>query len=281
MSSGASASWSATTSRSSATLAGGPDALARIVRDRASAARCCGARADDTDPVRARHRRQRRPARHRHRAGRPRAPAAADRPLPRRRLRRRPRPAARPDQGRPRRPDGVPRHLHPARGRARRDRRAKDGGLRRAGRRCASSSSGRVSRARRPLRRRQEHPGQRAGARTPSARPAIVNDTTGRGRHTSTYAVALPRCPTATTAGSSTRPASARSDSPTSTSTGSSTTSPTSPRAPTTALAAAPTTRRSARLDAWVAAGHAGPAGASRLESLRRLLRARSGESGD
>jgi ribosome biogenesis GTPase / thiamine phosphate phosphatase len=32
-------------------------------------------------------------------------------------------------------------------------------------------------------------------------------------------------------------------------------------------------------LDAWVASGQAGPAGASRLESLRRLLRARSGES--
>ena len=31
-------------------------------------------------------------------------------------------------------------------------------------------------------------------------------------------------------------------------------------------------------LDAWVASGQAGPAGASRLESLRRLLRARSGE---
>ena len=32
-------------------------------------------------------------------------------------------------------------------------------------------------------------------------------------------------------------------------------------------------------LDAWVASGGAGPAGASRLESLRRLLRARSGET--
>jgi ribosome biogenesis GTPase len=31
-------------------------------------------------------------------------------------------------------------------------------------------------------------------------------------------------------------------------------------------------------LDAWVASGQAGPAGTSRLESLRRLLRARSGE---
>ena len=34
-------------------------------------------------------------------------------------------------------------------------------------------------------------------------------------------------------------------------------------------------------LDAWVASGQAGPAGVSRLESLRRLLRARSGESAD
>jgi ribosome biogenesis GTPase len=34
-------------------------------------------------------------------------------------------------------------------------------------------------------------------------------------------------------------------------------------------------------LDAWVESGQAGPAGVSRLESLRRLLRARSGESGD
>jgi ribosome biogenesis GTPase len=32
-------------------------------------------------------------------------------------------------------------------------------------------------------------------------------------------------------------------------------------------------------LDAWVASGQAGPAGPSRLESLRRLLRARSGET--
>lgn len=32
-------------------------------------------------------------------------------------------------------------------------------------------------------------------------------------------------------------------------------------------------------LDAWVAAGHAGPGGEQRLDSLRRLLRARSGES--
>jgi ribosome biogenesis GTPase len=32
-------------------------------------------------------------------------------------------------------------------------------------------------------------------------------------------------------------------------------------------------------LDEWVASGQAGPAGASRLESLRRLLRARSGEA--
>lgn len=34
-------------------------------------------------------------------------------------------------------------------------------------------------------------------------------------------------------------------------------------------------------LDAWVAAGHAGPSGAQRLESLRRLLRSRAGESAD
>ena len=34
-------------------------------------------------------------------------------------------------------------------------------------------------------------------------------------------------------------------------------------------------------LDAWVESGKAGSAGVSRLESLRRLLRARSGESGD
>lgn len=34
-------------------------------------------------------------------------------------------------------------------------------------------------------------------------------------------------------------------------------------------------------LDAWVAEGHAGPAGPSRLESLRRLLRTRSTETGD
>ena len=34
-------------------------------------------------------------------------------------------------------------------------------------------------------------------------------------------------------------------------------------------------------LDAWVASGRAGPAGVSRLESLRRLLRARTGEAAD
>lgn len=34
-------------------------------------------------------------------------------------------------------------------------------------------------------------------------------------------------------------------------------------------------------LDAWVAEGHAGPAGVSRLESLRRLLRTRTPEKGD
>lgn len=34
-------------------------------------------------------------------------------------------------------------------------------------------------------------------------------------------------------------------------------------------------------LDAWVDSGHAGPAGPARLESLRRLLRARTPESGD
>ncbi len=35
------------------------------------------------------------------------------------------------------------------------------------------------------------------------------------------------------------------------------------------------------RLDAWVASGRAGPAGAARLDSLRRLLRARSGSTGE
>src|SRR5690606_26435491 len=34
-------------------------------------------------------------------------------------------------------------------------------------------------------------------------------------------------------------------------------------------------------LDAWVASGRAGASGAARLESLRRLLRSRSGESAD
>jgi ribosome biogenesis GTPase len=32
-------------------------------------------------------------------------------------------------------------------------------------------------------------------------------------------------------------------------------------------------------LDAWVAAGHAGPNGVVRLESLRRVLRSRGGDS--
>ena len=82
-------------------------------------------------------------------------------------------------------------------------------------------------------------------------------------------------------AGSSTPPACARSASPTSTWTGSSTTSPTSSPGPARAPAAAPTTRRSAASTPGSPPVRPAPPGVSRLESLRRLLRARSGESGD
>ena len=106
-----------------------------------------------------------------------------------------------------------------------------------------------------------------------------VNDVTGRGgRHTSTSAIAL-ELPD---------PGGWVIDTPGVRSFGlahvdpsaSSFTSPTSRPAPMDVRAGAPMMRRSA-LDDFVARGGAGPSGLSRLESLRRLLRARNPQSSD
>ena len=108
----------------------------------------------------------------------------------------------------------------------------------------------------------------------------VVNDVTGRGRHTSTSAVAL-RLPDGdgwvdrhpghplVRAG----PRRPRPDHPR--------TSPTSSPAPTQCPRGCTHDEEECALDAWVAAGQAGPAGPSRLESLRRLLRARHPQTGD
>ncbi len=136
-------------------------------------------------PDRARRRRQRRPARDRHRAGRPATPAPADRPLPGRGVRRR---HARrccasrsPTSPTPRRccsiyrPLDVPSVVDPARR-----------GPRRAARAAADRISVLVG-----------HSGvgksTLVNALVPDADRAIgaVNDVTGRGRHTSTSALAL------------------------------------------------------------------------------------------
>ena len=62
---------------------------------------------------------------------------------------------------------------------------------------------------------------------------------------------------------------------------GSSSTSPTSSRAPTQCPRGCTHDEEECGLDAWVAGGGAGPAGPSRLDSLRRLLRARTPTTDD
>ena len=104
----------------------------------------------------------------------------------------------------------------------------------------------------------------------------VVNAVTGRGRHTSTSAIAL-ELP-GRRAGSSTPRASAPSGWPTSTSTGSSTPSPTSTTGTGDCPRGCTHDEPECALDAWVAAGHSDPA---RLESLRRLLRSRTAPEED
>ncbi len=128
--------------------------------------------------------------------------------------------------------------------------------------------------ARRALRRGQEHPRQRAGA------GGLARDRGRQRHHRARAGTRRPTpsrcgCPTTPTGGSSTPPASGPSASPTSTSTTSSTTSPTSPPAPTTAPRVH--ARRAGVRPRRLGGGWArGPLGKSRLESLRRLLSSRS-----
>ena len=180
---GRAASSSATGSRWSATCRGA-DTLARIVRvePRTLDAAPHGRR---QRPVRAGHRRERRPAGHRHRAGRPGAPAAADRPVPGRRLRRRAGPAALPDEVRPRVAETAARGLRRARRAARRDHTARTRSTSSRAT-CATGSacwSGTPASASRRWSTRSS-PG--AGRATGG-----VNAVTGRGRHTSSSAIAL------------------------------------------------------------------------------------------
>ena len=259
-------------------VTGGPDSLARIVRvePRRTVLRRT---ADDTDPVRADHRRQRRPAGRRHGARRPRAAATDGRPVPRRGVRRRAGPAAGADQGRPGRPGTVPRQLRAAR-------RA----LRRHPARRPSPGSGRGSS---PC-----TSGWAAGAASSSGTPASASPRWStrwcRGpagpsawSTTSPAAAGTPRprpsrcgCP-GPRAGSSTPRGCARSGWRTSTRPGSSTHFP--DLEPGTAECPRGCTHDEPEcaLDAWVEAGRAGPAGRSRLDSLRRLLRARSPQPED
>ena len=130
---------------------------------------------------------------------------------------------------------------------------------------------------RRALGRRQDHAGQRAGRRSAGGRTGVVNAVTGRGRHTTTSALALP-LPDDDGLGRSTPRAYGPSACTTSTRPGSSTPSPTWSRAPRAARARAATTSRTARWTQWVAEGHADPA---RLYSLRRLLATRERREGD
>ena len=81
--------------------------------------------------------------------------------------------------------------------------------------RAARAAARAHQRADRPQRRREVDPGQRAGARTPTARSGMVNAVTGRGRHTSTSALMLRPARSGGAAGSSTRPGSGRSGWPT------------------------------------------------------------------
>ena len=158
----------------------GPDRPGRAAADRAAAQR------RRRRPARAGHRRQRRPARRGHRAGRPAAADRADRPLPGRRVRRRARPAALPDQGRP---GAAPAELlaeyadlgTPAVATRRGgDARARCGTGCGTGPACSSGTPGSASR-----------PWSTRWSRTPRRATGAVS-AVGRGRHTSSSAVALP-----------------------------------------------------------------------------------------
>ena len=212
-------------------------------------------------PGRAGHRRQRRPARRGHLARRPRAAPAADRPVPGGGVRRWAGPAARAHQGRPARsgrtsspryaPLQVPWVVTSTAGPAElHGLDALDEQLRRTA--CQRASSGTPGVGKSTL----------VNALVPGAARAtgVVNETTGRGRHTSTSAVAL-RLPDAAgwvidTPGvrsfglAHVAPARIIDALP----------RPASP-APRSARAAAPTTSRSARSTTGSAAGRAGPAG--------------------
>ena len=102
-----------------------------------------------------------------------------------------------------------------------------------------------------------------------------VNAVTGKGRHTSSSAIALRSAWTRIPAGSSTPRECAASALATSPPTGSSRRSATWPREPRTARRAATTCPPGCALDEWAAEHDA----TARLESLRRLLRSR--ESAD
>lgn len=117
-------------------------------------------------------------------------------------------------------------------------------------------------------------------ALVPDARRStgVVNDVTGRGRHTSTSAVALPLPGGGWVV-----------DTPGVRSFGLGHVDPHTfiEHFPDLAAGAADCPRGCTHdepecaLDTWVASGQAGPAGAARLESLRRLLRSRAGELAD
>ena len=231
-------------------------------------------------PGRARHRRQRRPAGHRHRAGRPRAAAAADRPVPRRGLRRRAGPAAGADQGRPGRPDDrssttTRRSRCPTSSPSRGPVEPGVAGLEPLHERLVGrvsvfvghSGVGKSTLVNAPG--AGGRAGRRRGQRRHRPRPAHLD--LGH------------RAAAARTAGlgRSTRRACARSGWPTSTPPGSSTPSPTSSRAPPSARGACTHDEAGVRARRLGRRRAGRPGRPLRLESLRRLLRARSPEPED
>ena len=246
-------------------VCGGPDSLARVVRVEP---RHLDPAADGGRhrPLRAGHRRERRPARDRHRAGRPAAAHPADRPVPGRRVRRRSDAAALPDQVRPRvartscsRPTApsTSARRRPSRPAARR---APATGCA-TGPACSSATP--------------ESASPRSSTRwspAPAGPPEASTSSPGRGRHTSSSAIALElpgggwvidtpgirsfglahvdlvrviRAFPDLEPGTEECPRGCTHDEP------------------------------ECALDDWVAAGHADPA---RLDSLRRLLRSRDEE---
>ena len=247
---------------------GGEGTLARIVRHRASARRCCAAA--PTTPTRSSGSSSPTPTRCSSSSPRPtpsRAPAR--RPLSRRGLGRRHPALLGRHQDRPRRPAEF---LATSRDSTSRCSRAR-------ATRCPSSEIGAalvgpLHGVRRALGRRQVDARERARARREPRDRATSTSSRAAGAHVVLDGVAaLPR-PERAPAGSSTLPACARSASATSTPRTSSARSPTSPRSPRTARAAArtcrmPPTARSSRPS--TRAGSARPGG-TRLDSLQRLL---------